>query len=440
MTRTFQDFVARLRSAGIDPGDSEELRLQKALLVMASGLVSVAAIGWLLIYWAMGLKLSTTLPFLLQLLVTINLLVYAATSNFGIFRFSQLALFLFFPFVAQWALGNFVTASGVILWGLLAPVGALLCAGVKESLPWLGAYLFLTVLSGAFDFLLADYASAQVAAVPLKTSMAFFALNFATLSCIVWLLLRFAIVERQRARNALEEAHRLLNIEQERSERLLLNILPAPVAQRLKDSDRVIADGYSEVTVMFADIVNFTQIAADMSPQQVFEMLNRVFSHFDELAEEHGLEKIKTIGDAYMVAGGLNTCHADPCAAIAGLALDMRQWLEAQTAQGLAPIQVRIGIGTGPVVAGVVGKKKFIYDLWGDTVNLASRITGEGVPGAIQCDRASYTQLADRFVFDAPHTVALKGKGSVTVYRLTGRMNQATPAPAENTHSPPDCP
>ncbi len=186
-------FLERLRNAGITPNDSEELRLQKALLVLASGLVSVAAIGWLLIYWALGPKLSTTLPFVLQVLVAANLLIYAASGNFAVFRFSQLAIFLFFPFIAQWALGNFVTASGVILWGLLAPVGALLCAGPRESVPWFAAYVFLTLLTGTFDFLLADYLVAAPSPVPLKASMAFFTLNFATISTIVWLLMRFAM-------------------------------------------------------------------------------------------------------------------------------------------------------------------------------------------------------------------------------------------------------
>jgi class 3 adenylate cyclase len=425
MKRKTESFVERLRSAGIEPGDSEELRLQKSLLVFASGLVSIAAIGWLMIYWALGPKLSTTLPFMLQLIVALNLLVYAGTGNFAVFRFSQLSIFLFFPFVAQWALGNFVTASGVILWGLLAPVGALLCSGPRESLPWFAAYLFLTMLTGVFDFLLADSPLARVSPVPLKISMAFFALNFATLSTFVWLLLRFAILERQKAQAALEDAHKLLRVEQERSERLLLNILPQPIAERLKNTDQTIADGFTEVTVMFADIVNFTGLAAHMTPQQVFAMLNRVFSHFDGLAEKHGLEKIKTIGDAYMVAGGLNMQPGNSCAAVARLALDMRNWLAGEGARGPNPLQVRIGIGTGPVVAGVVGKKKFIYDLWGDTVNLASRITGEGLPGSIQCDFSTYTRLATEFDFEQPVEVQLKGKGAVTLYRLTGQAQAA---------------
>jgi adenylate cyclase len=172
---------------------------------------------------------------------------------------------------------------------------------------------------------------------------------------------------------------------------------------------------------MFADIVNFTQVAAHMSPNQVFSMLNRIFYAFDELAERFGLEKIKTIGDAYMVAGGLNQTHADYSGAIADMAMAMRDLLQRDFAVNSAHLEIRIGIGTGPVVAGVVGKKKFIYDLWGDTVNIASRITAEGVPGMIQVDTTTYHRLADHFEFHEPQTLYLKGKGNMTVYRLIGR-------------------
>ncbi|HEX5126827.1 MAG TPA: adenylate/guanylate cyclase domain-containing protein [Rhodocyclaceae bacterium] len=409
---------ARLRTAGIEPGDSEDLRQQKSLLVFISGLVSLASALWLMIYWVMGPRLSTSLPFGLQVLVAANLWIYVQFRNFELFRFSQLGLLLFFPFVAQWALGDFVSASGLILWGLLAPIVALLCLGVRESLPWFIAYLVLTLATGAADYFLAEMSINTVPTVPRQISMMFFALNFVTISTLVYLLLRFALIGRARAREALEAAHTLLSAEQARSERLLLNILPAPIAQRLKHSTETIADGFAEVTVMFADIVNFTELASEMAPAEVFAMLNRVFSHFDGLAEAHGLEKIKTIGDAYMVAGGLNDGLADPCAAVAELALDIHAWLANDPQPAAHPLKVRIGIGTGPVVAGVVGKKKFIYDLWGDTVNLASRITSEGHPNSIQCDVATYERLKNRFRFEEPVSLRLKGKGMVTICRL----------------------
>ncbi|MDP5241228.1 adenylate/guanylate cyclase domain-containing protein [Uliginosibacterium sp. 31-16] len=421
---TRPSLLHRLRTACVEPSDSEELRLQKALLFFISGLVSMAGAMWLLIYWALGPRLSASLPFTLQLGVALNLLIYARWGNFDLFRITQMAILLFFPFVAQWALGDFVAASGLILWGMLAPVCALLCLGVRESMPWFAAYLVLTLITGGADYFLADVGMVTTA-VPRKVSVLFFALNFATISTMVYLFLRFAIRERERTQGMLEEAHARLEIEQARSERLLLNVLPAPVALRLKASDETIADGFAEVTVMFADIVNFTELAAGMPPTEVFALLNHVFGQFDQMAEVRGLEKIKTIGDAYMVAGGLNDDSNDPCAAIADLALSMRDWLAEDSALHGRSLQLRIGIGTGPVVAGVVGRKKFIYDLWGDTVNLASRITTESHPSSIQCDATTFARLKYRFIFEDPVTLRLKGKGMVSVWRLLGRTDDA---------------
>ena len=414
----------RLRAAGVQPGDSDELQLKKQVLLFACGLMIAGSAVWLSIYWLLGLTLSATLPTLFQLLALATLLIYLWTLNFEFFRVTQLGLWLFVPFVAEWAIGDVVSASGIILWGLLAPVGAALLYSARESLPWMVAYVVLTVASGYVDFTLIGMPHTSIA-VPLRTSVVFFALNFAALATMVYWLLSFAFKERARSRARLEVAHAKLQEEQIRSERLLLNILPAPIAERLKHSDVQIADGYAEVTVMFADIVNFTHIAENMTPAEVFSLLNRMFSEFDTMAERHGLEKIKTIGDAYMVAGGLNGTAADFSGAIADLALDMRKVVESRFVVEDRPLQLRIGIGTGAVVAGVVGRKKFIYDLWGDTVNIASRITSEGVPGAIHVDEPTYLRLQDRYAFDPPQTIYLKGKGDTKVYRLTGRNTAA---------------
>lgn len=421
--RPAQGFVARIRNAGITPEDNDELKLAKSLLVFATGLVSITSMVWLIIYWSLGPRLSSTFPFIFQLLLAGNLLLYIKTGNFNLFRVTQLGLFLFAPFAVQWSIGNFVTASGVILWGLLAPFGALMIVGVRQSLAWFMAWVLLTALSGFFDFYLAD---TPPNSVPLRTAVVFFALNFIAVASPIYALLRFAASEQQIAKGRLAEAHRLLVLEQERAERLLLNILPEPIAKRLKESNQTIADGFSDVTVMFVDIVNFTRVAAGMSPSQVFAMLNRIFSAFDDMAERHGLEKIKTIGDAYMVAGGLNDSAHEYTKRIAEMAIEMRDLLASDFAVNSSHLQVRIGIGTGPVVAGVVGKKKFIYDLWGDTVNLASRITSEGAPGLIRCDLTTYRRLNPYFEFEQPQNVYLKGKGEMTVFQIIA------PRPAAN--------
>jgi len=426
-------FLHSLRNAGIDPADDAETRLKKSLLIFATGLVCLGSMLWLFLYGQLGPQFSATAPFIFQLLLVGNLLLFFHSGNFNFFRYSQLALFLFAPFAVQWGIGNFITASGASLWGLLAPIGAVLFFGPRESIAWFVAYLFLTALSGFFDYYLADSPFSDAPRIATETSVFFFALNFAAISSIVYLLLRYAVTEKARAQAELEATHAQLLNEQERSERLLLNILPGPIAERLKRDKETIADGFAEVTVMFVDIVNFTRIAEGMTPQQVFAMLNRIFSAFDELAEQYGVEKIKTIGDAYMVAGGLNHEQGNYTEAIAELAIAMRDLLRRDFAgdesqpgpQPGPPLDVRIGIGTGPIVAGVVGKKKFIYDLWGDTVNLASRITSEGVPGMIQVDETTYRRLAGLFSFHEPQSISLKGKGKTVVYRLIGPAGSA---------------
>lgn len=419
-----------LSTAGFSPDDDAETRLKKSLLIFATGLVSLGSMLWLFLYWQMGPRFSSTAPFAFQLLLVSNLVFFLKSGNFSFFRYSQLALFLFMPFVVQWSIGNFITASGISLWGLLAPIGAVLFFGVRESAAWFFAYIFLTALSGFFDYFLADSIGANASRVPIRVSVFFFALNFAAVSTIVYLLLRYSTQEKAKAQASLEETHRLLQDEQDRSERLLLNILPGPIAERLKYEKQTIADGFADVTVMFVDIVNFTKLAEGMSPQQVFAMLNRIFSSFDELAEQFGMEKIKTIGDAYMVAGGLNKDEGNYSQAIAELALAMRDLLRTDFEVNSLHLEVRIGIGTGPIVAGVVGKKKFIYDLWGDTVNLASRITSEGVPGMVHVDETTYRRLADRFEFQPPQIIHLKGKGNTPVYRLVGPLKNVLPAEA----------
>jgi adenylate cyclase len=231
----------------------------------------------------------------------------------------------------------------------------------------------------------------------------------------------------ERLQRAELHARRELEAEQERSERLLLNILPAAIAQQLKQEKQTIAESFAEATVLFADIVGFTQLSAGIPPQELVIFLNQIFSKFDQLAEQHGLEKIKTIGDSYMVVGGLPIARSDHIEAIAEMAIDMQQAIAALPPDLIGsrpsqPIQIRIGINTGPVVAGVIGTKKFIYDLWGDTVNVASRMESQGLAGQIQVTQTVYERLKDGYLFQHRGLMLIKGKGEMTTYLLQGRQ------------------
>ncbi len=203
------------------------------------------------------------------------------------------------------------------------------------------------------------------------------------------------------------------------SEKLLLNILPAPIARRLRNGEKVIADRHEDLSLLFADIVGFTKMSADLPPERVIDLLDDLFRHLDELVDEYELEKIKTIGDAYMVVGGLPPRSDDHLARVAAMALDLNEVLEART--DTHPIRMRIGLHAGPAVAGVIGAKKFIYDVWGDTVNTASRLESSGVPEHIQVTDVVQQRLADRFVFEPRGSVDLKGVGLTSTWFLRGR-------------------
>jgi class 3 adenylate cyclase len=216
-------------------------------------------------------------------------------------------------------------------------------------------------------------------------------------------------------------SRRALQLEQQRSERLLLNVLPAPIAERLKAGEAVIADAFPEVTVLFADIVDFTRRSRQVRPAQVVQALNELFSAFDQLAQRHGLEKIKTIGDAYMVAGGLPQPRPDHAQAVAEMALAMREEVARRADPSGKPLQLRIGIDTGPVEAGVIGTAKFSYDLWGDTVNTASRMESHGVPGCIQVTERTYQRLREGYRFQRRGPIQVRGMGEMVTWFLVGR-------------------
>lgn len=411
--------MAKLPAITEQTMDTQEDKLRKNLLIFAAAFMNFAVVLWLAIYWIMGPQFSTNVPLAYQLISVASLIYYFKTKRFEPLCSVQLSLFLFAPFIMQWSIGSSVTASGVTLWALLAPIGALVVSGWRKSVPWFFAYIVLTVVSGAFDYFLS--AGGQ-SGVPMKTIGVFFAINFATMSSIIYFLVRHFVVEMDKIKSQLDQQHQLLAEEQKKSERVLLNVLPSSIAQRLKNHQGLIADGHADVTVMFADLVNFTQLTEALSPEQMVALLNTIFSSFDELSEKYGVEKIKTIGDAYMVVGGLNHDKADYTGNIADLALEIRDFVANHPGLSKFKLGVHTGIATGPVVAGVIGTKRFIYDLWGDTVNVASRLTDEAKDGVIQVDKMTYNRIRHNYAFEPPATITMKGKGDVAMYRLTARL------------------
>ena len=215
--------------------------------------------------------------------------------------------------------------------------------------------------------------------------------------------------------------HDQLQVEREKSERLLLNVLPTPIAERMKKGETNIADSHPDVTVLLADLVGFTSLSAHVNPEQIVQLLNEIFSAFDLLVEKHGLEKIKTLGDAYMAAGGISLPRPDHAEAGAELAINLRGEIERLNQQYNTSVRLRIGICTGPVVAGVIGCRRFAYDLWGETVNLACRLETTGEAGKIQIAESTYERLKHKYQFEPKHTVDVKGHAPLSAYWLGKR-------------------
>ena len=406
--------LRRLAAVGFDADDSDDVRLDKAMVSLVASLLAAMSCVWIAIYLAIGLPRSAAIPFVYQLCVVASLVGFARTKRLRGIRTVLLVLMLVLPFALQWSLGGFANGSAVAVWAGITPVLAYLF-GVR-SWASLAGFVALLAVSGMFETTLAGSAPHIGAGV----RAALFVLNLAGPSVAAFFALLYFTTERDRTRAALVHEHRLLEAEQTRSERLLLNILPAPIAEQLRDGATTIAESQPDVAVLFADIVGFTPLGEALEARALVELLNEVFVVFDDLAEAAGLEKIKTIGDAYMVVGGLPTPRADHLAAILELAMAMCHAIsDVRTPHG-EPLQLRVGVDAGPVVAGVIGRRKFSYDVWGDTVNTASRMESHGVVGRVQVTERVARAAGQRFTFEPPRSVAIKGKGTMTTFLLVG--------------------
>jgi len=425
-------WLQRLVEIGALPSDSDELRARKAVLVLSSTLMAILSFLWVMTYAVLGLWISAAIPFVYQVASAVSIYSFARTRRYIVFRESQLFMPLLLPFALQWSLGGFENSSAVGLWAITSPLGALLFVGARQAIPWFAAFVGLVAFSAAIDPALAAHAPD----IPQGVVVTFFALTIIGVATTVFALLQYFVRARERALAELARQHQALEREQDKSERLLLNVLPQPVAARLKEQEGIIADDCPAVTVLFADIVDFTPLSEQLSAAELVSLLDRVFARWDALVADHGVEKIKTIGDAYMVAGGIPVPRADHAEAVAALALAMGPELARCSAETGLPLQVRIGIDSGPVVAGVIGRAKFSYDLWGDTVNTASRMESHALPGTIQVSERAYQRLRHRFELRRRGTVKVKGKGPMISYLLVGPHADPAPQTARDPRGP----
>jgi adenylate cyclase len=400
----------RVLSIGADPGDTADERFRKRLLVGVALLILPVSFAWGCMYWFFDEHRVALTPWGYAIGSALSLVVFARTRNFAFLRTAQLVLILVAPALGTIMVGGIDESSTVFVWSLLAPLGAVAFDRPGRAWPWFAAFVTAVVLSVP----LAEVVRPDGADLPNGFVRTFDVLNIILVSFVAMLLLVTFARGRETA--------------QARVEALLLNVLPAEVAERLQSAPNSIADHFEDASILFADVVDFTPLSSELDPREVVGLLDRLFTSFDELVDRHDVEKIKTIGDCYMVAAGVPTPRSNHAHALAGLALEMRERARDCLPEGAEhDMRLRIGISSGPVVAGVIGRRRFIYDLWGDTVNMASRMESHGTPDCIQITRSTWELLREDFVAEPLGLVDVKGKGSVETWRLVGPRDGHVP-------------
>ena len=408
----FDGILVRLSAIGAQPGDDQETRLRKALLVLISLAILPIALFWGVLYLALD-SVVGYIPLVYAAILAVAVAIFARTRNAEFLLRVNLIDIILAPTLSMIPLGGFIGASAVGIWGILAPMGALVFSGVRSSIRWYAAWVLIFMTCGILGQLFGGPSG-----LPDWFTTTMLALNVVVGGTFVFALLAFFAQQRLDA--------------QERADNLLLNILPRSIAEKLKDRPQTIADQFSAASILFADVADFTPTVEKLQPAEVVGLLDQLFSRFDTLTEKYELEKIKTIGDCYMAAAGIPTPRPDHARALALLALDMLEVMRTDKAVTDLDLQLRIGINSGPVVAGVIGRKRFLYDLWGDAVNIASRMESHGTPGRIQISGATYDLLRDEFECEPRGPVAVKGKGEMDTWYLLGPKSYSPSGRATN--------
>jgi adenylate cyclase len=423
MMRISQALLMRITAIGADPGDTPEVRLRKSILAFGSFFMIVASALWGALFIWLGEVIPGSMSLVYSGITLVSLYLFSRTRRHRLFRLTQLSLGLALPAADVLLMGGLTQSSAMILWCLISPLGALVLADLGYALRWWGAFFLVVLTLGLLSPSLATTND-----LPEAWSNAIFTLNIIATSGLIAFTLVYFISQK-------EMAYRLLHVEEQKSERLLLNVLPREIAAILKNEDRLIAQQFSQASILFADLVNFTPLTEELSPEEMVTLLNDIFTHFDLLVEKYDLEKIRTIGDNYMVAAGVPRLRPDHAIAITKMAMDMSTFIQRIKKDGL-PVDFRIGINSGPLVGGVIGKKKFVYDVWGDSVNVASRMESHGVPGKIQVSASTYELIKDEFRCTPRGTIAVKGKGEMQTWFVDAVTSREPNPPASSGAAP----
>ncbi|HEX6139990.1 MAG TPA: adenylate/guanylate cyclase domain-containing protein [Candidatus Limnocylindria bacterium] len=395
-----RNLLRRYIEIGQRPGDDADLRVRKRTAVIVGIAVALASIFYFALGLAVGRPEMSVVAGAQITLLAIGEWWFARTGRTEPFVVVMLVVGLLTIGTGIVSLGGLLQGNGNTIWSVLVPIGAVLFFGRRAGPLALAAVVLVVLVGAVADPVLRT----RTSPLPPELGVPLYAMNLLGTTAVALGLVAFIDGERVRARA--------------QSEALLHNVLPEAIIQRLNAGERVIADHCPEVTVLFSDVVDFTPFSERAAPATVVAALNDLFSAFDELAERYRLEKIKTIGDAYMVVAGVPEQRPDHATVMLEMALAMHAAADAQPPIGDHRLQMRTGIATGPVVAGIIGRQKFSYDLWGDTVNTASRMESSGVPGCIQVTAATWERVRDRYPWEVREDVEVKGKGAMRTYLL----------------------
>ncbi|UCG24625.1 MAG: adenylate/guanylate cyclase domain-containing protein [Chloroflexota bacterium] len=387
-----------------DPSDTDETRVEKFAIFLVAGACCLAGVIWTLMYYVVfGFGLITLLPFSFVVIVGLALIVSHFTKNHYFAIYAQIICIIYVPTFIQWSVGGVYASGLVIVWAFLGPIISMMFFSVRQSIIWVMVFL----VNLAITFIFNDFFASNGQLVPESTRLILLFMNLTFASAVMFIFAGYFVT------SALNE--------REKANRLLLNVLPKEIAPILKGGQMSVAEHYESASVLFADIVGSTPLFSDLTPEEAVDWLNEVFTMFDGLVEKYGLEKIRTIGDNYMVASGVPVPTPDHAEAIGNLALDMIQQLKEVPARNGKRLEFRVGINSGPLVAGVIGQSKFHYDLYGDTVNTASRMESHGEAGRVQLAQGAYDLLKEEFECIPRGRIAVKGKDDMETWFLTGR-------------------
>jgi adenylate cyclase len=389
-----------------DSRDNDDIRVEKFAIFMVASACCLAGVVWSAMYnYFFGPSLTTLLPLLFVVFVGASLLISHYTKNHHIAIYTQIICIIYITALIQWSIGGVFDSGLVMVWAFLGPIIALMFFAVRQSVFWLLVYLVNLAITVIFN----DYFAAHGQDVSETTQLFFFLMNLAFSSIIVFVFAGYFV------NSAISE--------REKANKLLLNVLPKEIALILKGREKTISEYYESASVLFADIVGSTPLFSEMEPAEAVDWLHEIFTMFDGLVDRYGLEKIRTIGDNYMVAAGVPTTRTDHAQAIAGLAMDMVSGLEQVPTRNGKRIAFRVGINSGPLVAGVIGQSKFHYDLWGDTVNIASRMESHGEAGKVHISQATYDLVKEEFDCVSRGKIHIKGKEDMETYFLAPVQN-----------------